>query len=1849
MKHKWLYFIVWAMLLLGFLPGSTPVVSAPEPPVGVTVDPELQYQIQTDEATGYLIYFREQADLSPAYALDWQARGRFVVEALQATAEAAQQSVRAYLDAQGVPYQAFWVDNVIVVEASTLTTFNALTMAFPEVEALRARQHPVLYEPEEVKPGAEPLAVESNLVRVKANQVWALGYTGQGIVVANIDTGVRYTHRALVNQYRGRLDAVTFDHNYNWWDPYLRSPAPNGSGSAANHGSHTMGTMVGDDGGVNQIGVAPGARWIACKTFEGGNTDAQLLECGQFMVAPWDLTGANANPDLRPHIVNNSWGNCDQTYNSWYAGVINAWHAAGIYPVFSNGNNTNCSYPAPPGLNTVGNPARSGNVTAVGSTSKDTGTYATHSNWGPTDNPDTVNPRGYPDLKPQVVAPGVSIRSAYATGDTVYGSMTGTSMSAPHVSGLVALMWSAAPCLIGNYTATETIIEETATPIYYNDLGTGARWPNYATGWGEINALAAVELAIVACKDGSLVGQMTDASAATPIPNARVEASSAARPPRVTFTDAAGMYALKLHSGVYTLTVSAYGYQTTVVPGVEHTVGFTTTRNVTLTPFAWYTVTGYVTDSAAGWPLYARIRANGNAATDTWTDPVTGYYSLALPSGATHTLAVAAWAAGYLPKTITLPPLTGDMTQNVGLAVDTTICRAPGYRFTGTFVEENFDALTPPALGGWATVIVSGANPAWATREGTRYPSGQPAHTAPNLVFFNSYSVVSGGSARLYRTQGINMTTLPAHWLTWWMYHDRGYSTLNDRVQVQVSTDGGTSWVNVGAAVPRYDGSTGWKLHQLDLSAYNTQTDLRVGFLGISAYGNDIHLDDIFIGQQPTCSGPAVGGLVVGNVYADDTHTPLAGAQVASAAAQAQARATDDPAVDDGFYTLFAPAGAQPLTATLALYGLDTATVTVVMSHTTWQDFYLPSGRLTITPTALHTVLELGATDALSLTLENVGAWPAAWQIAESAPWLSASPVTDTLAAGHTQSVTVAFDAGALPLAQPGEYATALWVYHDTPSSALRVPVTMTVVPPSAYGKLTGVVTGLGDCDAHPAPLANANIVITNQLGVTWTLQTDAAGVYQRWLATSGSPFTVTASAVGHTSGLQSGIFVQDGLTTTADFNLRRLQPCVTVAPTTLAAALLPNRQYTTTLRIVNTGAATATFRLRERWAGFTPTAVGGPDPFGYQWADSNAADGPAYQWIDIAATGALVTGLSDDNFQGPFALGFDFPFYGVTQTQFYVGSNGLLTFGAGSAAYDNQCPLPTATTPNQLIALLWDDLDFKTGGAAYYQTFAACPYGANTGSCAIVQVNDATYYGSPVGSAGDWQAILFASGNILIQFQDAGRAGLGSTTGIEDAAGARGLTYAAAGSCNVAGSIQDESAVCFAYPGQQTNCLPADPLVWLREDPITGDIAADGQAAVAVTFDSGAVSTAGDYAATLWLTHNSSTGDIVIPVSLTVAPAGAYTAIAAGAWSDSNVWRDHLSTPPTVSDDVLITAGAAITVNAPAVCANFAIEYGATLTIPDGFTLTVEATAINSGTLTHSRAVAGGAPVALGHLLNSGGTPVYHGVVLASAAEMGLVTATIRGRQACTTAGAGDTVNRCFNITPAIVPTDGVTLTFYFAASEIPTGQACETMEVYHHNGTTWSAPLARDMAYGVDGRDCSAEPYSIRVVGVADFSPFVLKSGSAPNAVRTLTASALSLWDFAPLLALLGAAALSRAERRLRSAPLSPGARCAAAEAEMPRGHTRPRDGGGERALKRRAATVLCAPGDGGALRGGGGGNAARLYPPPRRGRRACAEAQSGDCALRPRPRGRVVRRQRRKCRAAIPAPETGAVSVR
>jgi subtilisin family serine protease len=356
------------------------------------------------------------------------ARAQHVYDVLNAQADQSQQGLRRYLDQRAVGYQVFWINNSILIRGASRDLVNEIA-GRSDVAYIRGN-HTVKLDVIESSASAAPdsvNAIEWGVQKIRAPAVWATGNTGQGIVVSSVDTGVRYTHHALVNQYRGNTGAG-FDHNYNWWDPSKVCGNPSLAPCDNNmHGTHTMGTMVGDDGGTNQIGVAPGAKWIATKGCETNScSDTALIGSAQFIACPTRLDGSAPDCTKAPDVVNNSWGGGGG--DNWYISYVRAWQAAGIIPVFSAGNSgSNC--------NTMGSPGDYPNVYGIGAISIND-TLASFSSKGP----GIFKPQ-----KPDFVAPGDNVRSSTNSSDTSYGNLSGTSMAAPHVVGSVALYLSARP------------------------------------------------------------------------------------------------------------------------------------------------------------------------------------------------------------------------------------------------------------------------------------------------------------------------------------------------------------------------------------------------------------------------------------------------------------------------------------------------------------------------------------------------------------------------------------------------------------------------------------------------------------------------------------------------------------------------------------------------------------------------------------------------------------------------------------------------------------------------------------------------------------------------------------------------------------------------------------------------------------------------------------------------------------------------------------------------------------------------------------------------------------------------------------------------------------------------------------------------------------------------------------------------------------------------------------------------------------------------------------------------------------------------------------------------------------
>lgn len=421
----------------------------------------------------------------------FEARVRASGEALRARADVSQAALRAALDARGVPYRVFWIVDALQLRA-TRDDLAWLAMR-DDVLAIVPNQQ-LRSEPTLPAPATKSLAaIEWGLERVRAPEVWALGILGTGVVVAGQDTGYQWDHPALRNAYRG-WDGSTAVHDHHWRDAIVSgSNATCGIAATApcddyGHGTHTMGTIVGDDGGSNRIGVAPAARWIGCRNMNDGNgTVATYLDCFEWFLAPTDLSGNDPQPALAPHVINNSWG-CPPSEGCVDVSVLDAgiaaMHEAGIVLVMSagNGGSTCGSVSTPPAIHP--------HAFTVGATN-DADAIAGFSSRGP------VMVDGSGRLKPDVTAPGASVRSARP--GNAYGFASGTSMASPHVAGIVALMMDANPDLIGDPDTVAELLRATAIPTTATqDCGAfpGVLVPNAVFGHGRVDAFAAVQAAL---------------------------------------------------------------------------------------------------------------------------------------------------------------------------------------------------------------------------------------------------------------------------------------------------------------------------------------------------------------------------------------------------------------------------------------------------------------------------------------------------------------------------------------------------------------------------------------------------------------------------------------------------------------------------------------------------------------------------------------------------------------------------------------------------------------------------------------------------------------------------------------------------------------------------------------------------------------------------------------------------------------------------------------------------------------------------------------------------------------------------------------------------------------------------------------------------------------------------------------------------------------------------------------------------------------------------------------------------------------------------------------------------------
>lgn len=514
----------FALLLSGFSSARAQTIDPAASDRGKMASALVEELRASPDGASFLVILNEQIDpqsvVAAAGAEDIAAKRAALYSALTEHARRTQAPLRAWLDAQGVSYTAHYLVNMLEVygdlklaqqlaqrpEVGRLVR-NPLVRGFEVFDVQRPS-----WLKRETLPVFSPSATSASLpwgvVDANADDVWALGFRGQGIVVAGQDTGVMWDHPALQGAYRGWNPAtMTATHAYNWFDAWGRDPnldrncpsdsqIPCDDDLRTSHGTHTLGTVVGDATGMGDavIGMAPDALWIACRNMRNGfGTPASYTACFEFFLAPFPQGGdpmTDGRPELAPHVINNSWGcppqeGCDADS---LRQVVEAMRAAGIFVAASAGNEG-------PGCSTVRNPIGLHDaVTSVGAHASN-GAVAWFSSRGP------VNVDGSGRLKPDLTAPGVGVRSAgrlFNGQPTVNLTLSGTSMAAPHVAGAVALLWSLDPTLIGKVEETEQILLDSAVPVPSTEC-TGAdipQSPNPVYGYGRLDVLKAARLVL---------------------------------------------------------------------------------------------------------------------------------------------------------------------------------------------------------------------------------------------------------------------------------------------------------------------------------------------------------------------------------------------------------------------------------------------------------------------------------------------------------------------------------------------------------------------------------------------------------------------------------------------------------------------------------------------------------------------------------------------------------------------------------------------------------------------------------------------------------------------------------------------------------------------------------------------------------------------------------------------------------------------------------------------------------------------------------------------------------------------------------------------------------------------------------------------------------------------------------------------------------------------------------------------------------------------------------------------------------------------------------------------------------
>ncbi|MGH3662604.1 MAG: carboxypeptidase regulatory-like domain-containing protein, partial [Micromonosporaceae bacterium] len=953
-----------------------------------------------------------------------------VRDAKRRHAATTQAGLKNLLDKNHAEYTSYWIDNSLYVTGdSELLTKIAKR---PEVDRVEADEAIMLPEPLKTDREAAVNGVEWNIDRVNAPRVWnELGVRGEGIVVANIDSGVKFDHPAVANQYRGKASDGTVDHNYNWFDP-AQVCSGNAPCDNNDHGTHTMGTMVGDDGAGNQIGVAPGAKWIAAKGCETNSCSrTSLLASGQWIVAPTDLSGQNPRPDLAPDVVNNSWGS--SVYDAWYTETVQSWIAAGIFPAFSNGNSgPSCNSSGTPGEYQISYSSGAFDINNA---------IASFSSRGPGENG---------EIKPNIAAPGVAVRSSIPSG---YDSFSGTSMASPHTAATVALMWSASPAIQGDITATEELLDNTASDVDDTTCG-GTAADNHVWGEGKLDAYAAVA-ATPRGALGAAAGTVT--SGGQPLAGATVVFNGPMS--RTITTDSDGTYAFdRLMVGDYTVTVRKFGYLTGS-GSASVAEGQTTTADFAMDSAPSSSLSGSVLLSTGAAAAGATIDVL-NTPLSTQTD-AQGNYQLTIPHGdyevrVTHSNQCAGASTTSVSVTsdtthdVTLPERVDAFGYSCGGAVGDYVPGVEPLALTGDDEVANITLPFKAPLYGEgyrnATVSTNGWISFIQTTSSAAFNREIPDTGTPNAVLYPFWDDLFMDAESGVYTRVIGEKPNRQFLVEW--RNITFYSDRNTRLSFTATIS------EAGVVTYRYSG--------ID-TARDAGESATVGIedaAGVVAFQysfDDAAMHNGGIALRAS-AGVANGAVLDAN---DDKPVPGAVVTIRSGGDVVDSAVTDA----DGEYLLHLKAGDYQATVEKQHYEKTESDLAVSASEIVEATTKLRTARVQASTENLAVVTPAGETRGRVITLTNTGGLGTGFTVGEATdsgavadvPWLSVDTETGDLSAGGKQEVTVSVDAAGMT---DSSYQKARLEIRSASGRAPTLTIPITIVAPGYVAALDSGAEG---------------------------------------------------------------------------------------------------------------------------------------------------------------------------------------------------------------------------------------------------------------------------------------------------------------------------------------------------------------------------------------------------------------------------------------------------------------------------------------------------------------------------------------------------------------------------------------------------------------------------------------------------------------------------------------------------------------------------------------------------------------------------------------------------------------------